>query len=122
MPAQFLADTNIIIGVLGEKLEKWRVETLGRMGVSAVTVMELYALAGMGRQEELSIDQAVAFLVVFPVTIEVAKRAGFISRTRQKTQKADLLIAATAIEFHLPLVTRNIRDFKGIPGITLLTI
>jgi predicted nucleic acid-binding protein len=39
-------------------------------------------------------------------------RAGFRKRGQQRTQ-ADMLIAATAFEHGLALVTRNVKDFEG---------
>ena len=32
---------------------------------------------------------------------------------------ADAIIAATALEYGVPLVTRNVDDFKHIPGLDL---
>jgi len=54
---------------------------------------------------------------VFPVTVEIARRCGAMrARLRAagalRTQ-ADMLIAATALEHDLVLVTRNERDFDG---------
>jgi predicted nucleic acid-binding protein len=39
-------------------------------------------------------------------------RAAFRKRGQQRTQ-ADMLIAATALEHELGLVTRNVKDFEG---------
>jgi predicted nucleic acid-binding protein len=60
---------------------------------------------------------------VMDVTAAIARRCGRIraelrSRGAQRTQ-ADMLIAATASEHGLVLVTRNVRDFDGC-GIALL--
>jgi predicted nucleic acid-binding protein len=33
---------------------------------------------------------------------------------------ADAIIAATALEFDVPLVTRNVVDFKNVAGLTLI--
>jgi predicted nucleic acid-binding protein len=54
---------------------------------------------------------------VVPVTAEIARRAGQLrgdlqARGASRTQ-ADMLIAATAQEHDLILVTRNTRDFDG---------
>jgi predicted nucleic acid-binding protein len=55
---------------------------------------------------------------VLPVTRAIAERWGILSAER-KAQGApmttsDGLIAATALEHYLVLVTRNVRDFGGI--------
>jgi predicted nucleic acid-binding protein len=61
--------------------------------------------------------------VVFPVTEAIARRSGGLrGRLRAagvtRTQ-ADMLIASTALEHDLTLVTRNTRDFEGC-GLSLL--
>jgi predicted nucleic acid-binding protein len=41
-------------------------------------------------------------------------------RQQHRIRLPDAVIAATALERGVPLVTRNGRDFQGIPGLTLL--
>ena len=41
-------------------------------------------------------------------------------RQQHRIRLPDAVIAATALERGVPLVTRNVRDFQGIPGLTLL--
>ena len=60
---------------------------------------------------------------ILPVTENIAERWGTLTaeqrrRGRQITM-ADGLIAATALEHGLVLVTRNVKDFDGL-GITIL--
>jgi predicted nucleic acid-binding protein len=52
------------------------------------------------------------------VDAAVAERAGRIRR-RRPSRLPDALIAATALEHRLTLVTRNVRDFYGIKGLRL---
>jgi predicted nucleic acid-binding protein len=60
---------------------------------------------------------------ILPVTHAIADRWGILGAERQLAGTpigtADGLIAATAIEHNLVLVTRNVRDFANL-GITLL--
>lgn len=122
MRQHLLLDTNIIIGILNDAIPfKLFEQGEWRISVSAVTIMELYALAGPGRDEEQRIDAAVMLLEVIPVDRVVARHAGILARTRRRG-KPDLLIAATALEHEIPLVTNNIRDFKHIPGLRVWTI
>ena len=57
------------------------------------------------------------FLVDTNVTAEIAKLSGemrgqFQARGQSRSSM-DMIIAATAREHHLTLVTRNVRDFEG---------
>lgn len=60
---------------------------------------------------------------ILPVTQAIAERWGTLSGQRQISGHllgmADGLIAATALEHNLTLVTRNVRDYDGL-GITIL--
>lgn len=60
---------------------------------------------------------------ILPVTEQVAEKWGALAAESKKQGKAlsviDGLIAATAIERQLSLITRNTRDFAGL-GLTLI--
>ncbi len=55
---------------------------------------------------------------ILPVTQQVADRWGILDAQRQRRgsplNTADGLIAATAFEYDLTLVTRNVKDFEGL--------
>lgn len=115
-----LLDTNILIEelrgarVLDGLPARWTVT------ISAITVMELQALPGLAPAEEEDIWALVRSCIVIPVDESIATLSGRLKRTRAKRVSLDLLIAATAIIQHLPLLTKNPRDFRGIPGLVLL--
>jgi predicted nucleic acid-binding protein len=115
-----LLDSNYVIGILNGTISINEL-SLYRHAVSVVTIMELYALAGMSAGEEKRIDEAIQNISVIPIDASIAKQAGILARTR-KRGKPDLLIAATALVLHIPLLTRNIRDFKNIPNLKLLKV
>ena len=64
-----------------------------------------------------------SFISPIPITEAIARRSGALRgqlRARGQTRtQADMLIAATALEHDLTLVTRNVRDFVGC-GVVLL--
>lgn len=43
-------------------------------------------------------------------------------RRLHRLKLADAVVAASAISTHSTLVTRNIRDFKNIPGLKLASV
>jgi predicted nucleic acid-binding protein len=53
-----------------------------------------------------------------PVDRAIAQAAGRIRRAAQ-LQVADALIAATAFEHDMPIITRNRRHFERVTGLTL---
>ncbi len=62
---------------------------------------------------------------ILPITIEVAWRCARLRQTlkdqgrRVNSRALDLIIAATALEHRLTLVTNNSRDYEDIPGLKL---
>jgi predicted nucleic acid-binding protein len=81
--------------------------------VSAITRAELAAMTG-------TIDSPVTRLLdamtEIPVDAAVAQRGGRIRRLTG-APLANALIAATALEHDLTLVTRNLWEYKGIAGL-----
>lgn len=85
----------------------------GSLCVCAIVVAEIFS--GI-RPEELSkVEEFVEAMNYYPVEYRTAKRAGLYRRDFQKKgitlSISDTLIAATAIEHSLTLVTKNVRHF-----------
>jgi predicted nucleic acid-binding protein len=82
---------------------------------SVVTRCELFAGS---RADEEALHTLLAPFDEIPVDRSVAERAGKVRR-ETGTRIADALIAATALEYDLTLVTRNPRDFERVPGLRI---
>ena len=82
---------------------------------SVVTRAELFA--GHGTDEE-RVDKLLAAFQELPVDRAIAEGAGRLRRDHG-LRLPDALIAATALEFGLALLTRNRRDFESIDHLTL---
>jgi predicted nucleic acid-binding protein len=98
--------------------------------ISIVTYME--AFQGTLRdidpvQSTARLDEFVLFTPILHFDEAVAKRCARIresvrgGRVRANRRAHDLMIAATAIEHGLTLVTRNVDDFSDIPGLVIQT-
>ena len=126
---KYLCDTNVL-GELtkpdpNEGALNWA-KQVKLVGISAIVVDEIaFGLSWKPnpRIQAWFDDFIMQHCQVLPVTESVARRSGQLrgrlrAQGRVRTQ-ADMLLAATAAEYGLTLVTRNTRDFEGC-GIALL--
>jgi predicted nucleic acid-binding protein len=110
--ASLLVDTDVLIDHL-------RGHTALRTGdhlihVSVITRCELFA----GTSATAVITTLLEPFRELPVDRAIAERAGRIRR-ETGTRTPDALIAATAIEHQLGLVTRNTKDFEHVRGLRI---
>ena len=86
-----------------------------RIFYSVVTRCELFAGHEM---EEETVQRLLEPFEEVPVDRPLAERAGRLRRAAG-LRTPDALIAATALEHQLVLVTRNTRDFRAARGLVL---
>ena len=96
--------------------------------ISIVTYMEAYQSVLRSPTQHEAQEQFTAFVTVVPVlpfAEDVARRCAALRETlrrqgrRVRARALDLMIAATALEHQLILVTRNRHDYADIPGLQL---
>jgi len=102
------------------------------IGISVVTVAELVHGAYRTRTEAQQerrlefIERLASDVPVYPVTLDIARLAGRMEGQQEAlgVQFAfeDLLIGATALHLSYDLATLNLRDFKRIPGLSVIQI
>jgi predicted nucleic acid-binding protein len=108
-----LVDTDVFVDHLrgARRMEAGRERIL----YSVITRCELFA----GREaEEETVQRLLQPFDELPVDRPVAERAGRLRR-EGGLRTPDAIIAATALEHELVLVTRNTRDFKSARGLKL---
>ena len=127
----YLLDSDWLIDYLDDLPEA--VELVGPLtdaglAFSIVTYME--AFEGTLRKQhpaaaQTQLRSGLSPFRAIPLSDEIAERCALVrydlrSRGRRIRDRAlDLLIAATAIEYDLTLVTRNADDYSDIPGLRL---
>ena len=133
----FLLDTNILsefarIGQPDQHVDRWLKTTAEEsLFASVLTFAEIrrgIELLPVGKRrtqlEQWQDDLVVSFeMRLFPVTKAIADRWAVLSAQTQRKgitlANIDGLIAATALEHEMTLVTRNAKDFSGVE-VTLL--
>ena len=114
--ADLLVDTDVFIDHLrgARRLEVARRKTIF---YSVVSRCEL--LSGRGLEEEV-VQRLLSPFDELPIDRPVADRAGRLRR-HLDILTPDALIAATALEHRLTLLTRNVRHFRSVPGLRVET-
>ncbi len=89
--------------------------------ISAVTEIELFGFPLLSDQEVEQIEALLRTVAVIPVDSRIARTAGLIRRA-YRVNIADSVIAATALFTGTTLLTRNLRDFRKIPNLSVRQI
>jgi predicted nucleic acid-binding protein len=114
-----LLDTNIVIDGCkpgGGWLSPWTDHP--NAAIAGVTRVEALGFTGIGTTEEIALRTYLGRCPHLPLDDEVIERA--ISLRQKKRMKlGDVIIAATALEYGLTLVTRNTSDFDHIGELNL---
>ena len=132
----YLLDTNVInelrkpAGRASPNVRAWaQQQPTSDLSISVITVMEIeIGVARMERRDSvqgdvlrkwLERDLLAAFATrILPVDLAVVRRASAMHVPDPRPER-DVLIAATALNLNLVVVTRNIADFKPL-GVELL--
>ena len=125
---KYLLDTTVLISMIKNQHDARRkIENAGieNCAVSAITLGELFYGAYKGGYER-HIGEAEFVennFIILPIT-GCSKTYGRLRAELEaegiRLDNLDLLIAATAIDHKLTLVTHNIRHFERIPGLKLI--
>lgn len=120
-----LLDSNILIDILKGREQTIRtVESFsGNLFISAASAMELY-YGAFNKAENKKIERFLFLFEIVQIDEEISKLAVTLVNKYAQSHTLDIpdvLIAATAIVHHYQLFTYNIKDFKYINDLRLLS-
>lgn len=117
-----LVDTDILIDYFNTgRFVRLLDDPQARVYYSVVTKKELLAKEGLRAAEREAIGAALRQFRVIPVTRGIAARYWALRARYPSLEREDTLIAATALDKRLPLMTRNWRHFRPVEGLVLFS-
>ena len=120
---QFLVDTDILIAYLNRRsYRSYLGNPLNRIYYSAVTKKELLSKPGLKASERQAILDLLRRLRLVRIDQTVAHEYSRLRAHYSSLAKGDALIAASALVRKMPLLTQNLRHFRGVQGLVLLPL
>ena len=113
-----LLDTTVLVDVLRNRQDRRsllaQLVTAGHtLATGAINIGEVYS--GMRPEEEARTEAFLSSMDCYPLTASIARRAGSLksawARKGQTLSLADMIVAATALEHGVTLMTDNRKDF-----------
>ena len=128
-----IADTSFLIDIMrGDELAIKKEAALERDGIqvslTTTTIFELHVgfnLSTRQIQERRKIEKVIESLIILPLDIESAKEAGEIYANKKRRgltiDPEDAMIAGICRVNGESILTRNVRHFSGIDGVSVET-
>lgn len=125
MGIKYLWDTNITVYYLQQQFsvsaEKFMDELLieYQPAISVISEIELLCWKSHSEKDEIILRSFIQDAIVIELETSIKLKTAEI-RKSTKLKLPDSIIAATAIEFDLILLTRNVSDFNKIPSLKFI--
>jgi tRNA(fMet)-specific endonuclease VapC len=127
---EYLLDTNICIYIIKKKpaevFEKFKILTIGDVGISSITLAELQYGIEKSSNPEKNREALEKFLTPIEIidygykaTVEYGKIRAELEKKGISIGPLDMLIASHAKSLDVILVTNNVREFKRIAGLRI---
>jgi predicted nucleic acid-binding protein len=125
MGTKYIVDTNVLIDYLGDLLPNNTANKIeialqnNELFISVVNKIEVLSFNELTEDESIKIRLFLSLFNQIKITDGVVEQTINI-RKKFKVKLPDAIIAATALEYDLILLTRNIKDFNKIDGINII--
>lgn len=118
---RFLVDTDVLIDISKGKTDAadFLDNLVGDLFISRVTAMELI-IGAWNKKEQAAVESFIARFEVHEIAESIGQRAYELVKQLAKSHGmtlADALVAATALEDDLILVSRNEKHFRAVKGL-----
>jgi predicted nucleic acid-binding protein len=121
MGQKYLIDTNVVIDYLGNNIPGKGSELIDGLPVliSVITRMEILGWYGVNSKQLEKMNSFIITAQTFLLEEAIILKTIEI-RQQHKIKLPDAIIAATALELKLTLLSRNTKDFENIAGLQIL--
>ncbi|HUZ61493.1 MAG TPA: type II toxin-antitoxin system VapC family toxin [Hanamia sp.] len=121
MVEQYLLDTNPVIDFFNSSLPIAGKNFIAGIEptISIISYIELLSNKNIPKLEWNQLLDFVQIAVIYDLKKEIVEQT-IILRQNFKIKTPDAIVAATALVHNKKLITRNISDFKNIPGLTII--
>ena len=89
--------------------------------IATVSELELFSSPSLTSTEAVRIEEFISTCVLVLLDSQIA-RIGAKLRREYRLKTADSIVAATALFTNSTLLTRNVKDFKKIPDLSLQAV
>ena len=128
---KYLLDTNICIYIIKRRpervIQELAKQTVGEVGISSITAAELWHGVARSQSTERSraaLEQFFVPLITAEFDAAAAAAYGYVRAALEKQGQPigpfDTLIAAHALALGTTLVTNNEREFRRVPGLSVV--
>lgn len=120
----YLLDTNFVInyfkGIFEGGARKFTDSIINRTTfISVITRIELLGWGSIDAKDEIIITEFISDCTVFSLEENIINRTILLRKTN-KIKLPDAIIAATALEHNMQLLSHNIKDFIHIPNLIVV--
>ncbi len=121
MEQGFLMDSNVVIDYFGNNLTGNAVSFIDNLPavISVITRIEILGWYNATPEQLSKLQNFVQQSLVYALTETIIQK-NILLRQAHRIKLPDAIVAATALTKNKTLVTRNVNDFKNIPGLDLL--
>ncbi len=129
MAVRLVLDSDVLIDLLaGWAPAATIIPTLLEMEVAATTAVAVYELySGAGRlRDHLGLNALLSSLTILPLDAHSARHAGAVDHSLRRQghpiNPGDTLIAGICLAHNLAIVSRNVRHFRRVTGLQVISL